>query len=245
MRKPALLLSAGFHAAAIGLLLLAAALAPRALPPPHRIVVELEPLPPPPPVRPAEGGGAGDSKLLARDGQPPERARTRVFVAPSVEPREDPQLAIQPAVLEAPQIHVAMTALGSPFGVPDGGDGLGVRLAGPGNGGGDGAGGGPGGFGSSGTGLRSRITRQPEVIHKEEPEYSDEARKAHWEGVVVIRIDVDVDGRPTNIQVVRSVGLGLDEKAVEAVRNWRFRPALAGNQPVVAPAMIEVGFRLL
>ena len=57
-----------------------------------------------------------------------------------------------------------------------------------------------------------------------EPEYSEEARKAKYQGTVLLYIEVDTDGRATNIRVVRSLGLGLDEKAIEAVKKWKFKP---------------------
>ena len=111
-----------------------------------------------------------------------------------------------------------------------------------------GIGDGPGGpRQGSGTPSQSviKVTRAPQVIYKEEPEYSDEARKAHFEGVVVLAFDVDTSGRAINIRVVRSLGLGLDEKAISAVTHWKFRPALAGDKTVTAPAEVQVTFRLL
>jgi TonB family protein len=90
-----------------------------------------------------------------------------------------------------------------------------------------------------------RITRPAQAIYKPEPEYSEEARKARFQGTVVLAIQIGVDGRPFNVLVVRGVGLGLDEKAVEAVMRWRFQPALEGDRPVAVPAVVEVGFHLL
>jgi len=58
-------------------------------------------------------------------------------------------------------------------------------------------------------------------------------------------IDVGPDGHPANIRVAHGVGLGLDERAIDAVSHWRFSPAVAGDGPVVAPALVEVGFHLL
>jgi TonB family protein len=78
-----------------------------------------------------------------------------------------------------------------------------------------------------------------------EPEYSEDARKVHYQGTVILSIEVDTNGLPTNIRVVHSIGLGLDERAVQAVAKWRFRPAVAGDHPVAAPAMVEVSFHLL
>jgi TonB family protein len=83
------------------------------------------------------------------------------------------------------------------------------------------------------------------VLHKVEPEYSEEARKAKYQGTVLLYIEVDPSGRPTNIRVQRSLGLGLDEKAVEAVRQWKFKPGYKDGKPVTVAATIEVNFRLL
>jgi protein TonB len=78
-----------------------------------------------------------------------------------------------------------------------------------------------------------------------EPEYSDEARKAHFQGVVVVAAQICTDGLAHEVHIVRPLGLGLDEKAIEAVARWKFRPAIADGRPVAWPATIEVTFRLL
>ncbi len=85
----------------------------------------------------------------------------------------------------------------------------------------------------------------PVVLFKVEPEFSEEARKAKYQGTVVLTIEVGEDGKPRGFRVVQSLGLGLDEKAVEAVSRWRFKPATRNGKPVRAPATIEVNFRLL
>ena len=78
-----------------------------------------------------------------------------------------------------------------------------------------------------------------------EPEFSEEARRAKYQGTVVLRIEVGADGRPRDMQVVDNPGLGLDIKALEAVAQWRFHPALRGGQPVATTAMIELHFHLM
>jgi TonB family protein len=85
----------------------------------------------------------------------------------------------------------------------------------------------------------------PALLYKVEPDYSDEGRKARCQGTIILAGDVDVSGRLCNIRIVRGLGLGLDEKAVEAVLRWKFRPGYRDGKPVVAPAWIEVTFRLL
>ncbi len=87
---------------------------------------------------------------------------------------------------------------------------------------------------------------QPAVlIERTEPDYTDEARIANHEGSVLLQVDVDVDGRPVNILVLRHLGLGLDGKAVEAVQQWRFRPARSGGRKVPSRLRLEIAFRLI
>jgi len=83
------------------------------------------------------------------------------------------------------------------------------------------------------------------VLYKVEPEFSDEARKAKYQGTVLLTIEVGEDGKPHKLRVLRGLGLGLDEKAIEAVSRWIFRPALRNGHPIRAAATIEVNFRLL
>jgi TonB family protein len=86
---------------------------------------------------------------------------------------------------------------------------------------------------------------QPQLIHKIEPEYSEEARNAKWEGVVQLEIVVDENGNPKDLNVRRSLGFGLDEKAIDAVKQWRFKPGLKEGLPVPVIAVVDVSFRLL
>ena len=83
------------------------------------------------------------------------------------------------------------------------------------------------------------------MIFKIEPEYSEEARKAKFQGSVLLSIIVDASGKPRDVRVIRTCGLGLDEKAVEAVMKWRFRPGLKDGKAVPVAATVEVNFRLL
>ena len=85
----------------------------------------------------------------------------------------------------------------------------------------------------------------PRLTYKVEPEYSEEARKAKHEGTVVLAIQVGEDGRAHNIRVIRSLGLGLDEKAIQAVQKWKFVPGKKDGIPVKVRANVEVNFRLL
>ncbi len=85
----------------------------------------------------------------------------------------------------------------------------------------------------------------PALIEKTEPTYTPEAAKGKVAGRVLLEIIVDVNGVPRDIRVVRSLGMGLDEKAVEAVSKWRFRPGVKDGMPVATRANVEVNFRLL
>jgi protein TonB len=92
---------------------------------------------------------------------------------------------------------------------------------------------------------RGRGVTPPQLIYKVEPEFSEDARKAKHQGVVVLSIEVDANGNVRNIRVQRSLGLGLDEKAMEAVTRWRFRPGLFDGKPVATEATVQVNFQLL
>jgi len=96
----------------------------------------------------------------------------------------------------------------------------------------------PGAAGESG------VTR-PVVLHKFEPAYSDEARNAMYQGTALLLVELDTKGRVGSVKVLNRLGLGLDEKAIEAVKQWRFKPAFRNGQPVTMDAEIEVHFRLL
>jgi TonB family protein len=83
----------------------------------------------------------------------------------------------------------------------------------------------------------------PILIHKTNPEYTDEARFAMLEGTVVLAVQIDPEGQAVNIRVLHPLGMGLNEKAIECVRQWRFRPAMKDGLPVQVEAQIEVNFR--
>ena len=85
----------------------------------------------------------------------------------------------------------------------------------------------------------------PKVRSKVEPDYTEEARKAKLQGTVLLYIEVGEDGKPKNLRVMRSLGLGLDEKAMDAASRWRFQPGHKNGKPVTVAATIEVNFRLL
>jgi TonB family protein len=101
-----------------------------------------------------------------------------------------------------------------------------------------------GGFGGGAYRVGNGVTA-PIPIYKPEPEYSEEARKAKYSGEVVLSVIIDAKGLPTNISVVHSLGLGLDEQAIKAVQQWRFKPGTKDGKPVAVQAQIAVNFRLL
>jgi len=84
----------------------------------------------------------------------------------------------------------------------------------------------------------------PNSIRKSSPEYTESARQARIEGVVLLYAEIGTDGRAHHIRVIRALGYGLDQKAVETLRRWRFEPALRDGVPVAAPATIEIPFHL-
>src|SRR4051794_6197773 len=203
------------------------------------------------------GGGGGDrSPLPASKGRLPKPA-LRQFTPPmAVVNNPNPKLTMEPTIIAPPDValpQVNMSQYGDPLakiGPPSNGPGSGGGI-GSGSGGGVGSGKG-GGFGpGEGGGVGGGVFRvgggvtAPTLLFKKEPEYSEEARKAKYQGTVSLYIEVDPSGKATNIKVVRSLGLGLDEKAMEAVRQWKFKPGYKDGKPVTVAATIEVNFRLL
>jgi TonB family protein len=84
----------------------------------------------------------------------------------------------------------------------------------------------------------------PRIKYQSSPEYSEEARSASYEGTCLLRLIVGPDGNPRDIKVARTLGMGLDEKAIDAVRTWTFEPARKDGKPVAVLINIEVNFRL-
>jgi protein TonB len=193
------------------------------------------------------GGGGGDRSLLeASKGKLPKSA-PRQFTPPRTDPT-DAKLPMAPTIIgDAP--NIVANNYGDPLGktgAPSNGPGFGGGI-GNGNGGGVGSGTGSGVGGSFGGGVY-RIgggVTSPAIIHKIEPEYSEEARKAKWQGTVTLSVIVDETGKARNITVARALGLGLDQKAMEAVAQWLFKPGMKDGKPVAVYATIEVTFHLL
>ena len=203
------------------------------------------------------GGGGGDrSPLPAAKGKLPKIA-LKQFVPPTeVIKNLNPKLIMEPTIVAPPDTNLPksnMANLGDPLakmGLPSDGFGSGGGIGnGKGGGVGSGTGGGfgPGSGGGTGGGAY-RIgggVSSPQVLYKVDPEYSEEARKAKYGGTVLIKLVVLPDGKASDIKVIRSLGLGLDEKAIEAVEKWKFKPGMKNGVPVPVMATIEVNFRLL
>jgi TonB family protein len=216
-------------------------------------------VPPLPPSRTQAGGGGGGGdrdKLNAPKGKLPKFAMEQITPPMVVVRNDNPKLTAEPTVVVPPQIHMAsnMPNLGDPMsslpsGPPSNGTGSGGGI-GSGSGGGVGSGEGPGVGPGHGGGIGGGAFRvgggvsAPKPIYSPDPEYSEEARKAKYQGVCILWLVVGPDGRPREIKVLRSLGLGLDEKAIEAVKSWKFEPALKDGKPVAVQINVEVSFRL-
>lgn len=200
------------------------------------------------------GGGGGDrDKLAASKGVLPKQSMEQITPPMVVVRKEQPKLAADPTVV-APPIQISqMGSLGDPLstvlGPSSSGPGFGGGI-GTGSGGGIGSGHGPGVGPGSGGGIGGGVYRvgggvsAPTTIYAPDPEYSEEARKAKYQGTVELTMIVGADGRPRDVRVRRSLGLGLDEKAIDAVKTWRFEPARKNGQAVAVLIEIEVSFRL-
>jgi TonB family protein len=236
--------------------------APKAIVQPQTALTHLDftlyappPLPKVMPVAKAEGGGGGGGAhevVPPTKGVPPKMAKVQML-PPQLARLERPKLAVEPTMLvqipetnaparlgspDSPQILLASQGAGNGSGFGHGlGGGIGLGHgtgAGPGSGGGYG-----GGLMSVGGGVSA-----PQVIHSVQPEFTEEARQANHEGTVAIQLIVDAQGNPQNIRVTRQVGMGLDQKAIEAVRQYRFKPAMYQGHPVSVQMVIEVDFHL-
>lgn len=200
------------------------------------------------------GGGGGDrSGSPVTKGSLPETAK-RLFVPPMVRNIPDPKLVLDAGLLLPPDVpNIRSEQFGDPLakaGIPSNGNGFGMGM-GDGDGGGVGPGHGRGyGPGYAG-GWRGSVYQPgggvsaPSVLHRVDPEYSEEARKAKFQGTVMLSVVVDERGVVRDVRVLRPLGLGLDQKAIEAVVQWKFRPGMKDGRAVAVQATIEVNFRLL
>lgn len=211
----------------------------------------------PPGLHKAGGGGGGGNRTPS----PPSKGALPKFSWTQLAPPTTkilipkPKLPVEPTLLGPPdlKVQVADSMWGNPTSVPgppSNGPGTGGGIGsgnGTGVGSGNGGGFGPGSGGGTGGGAFSvggGVT-QPIPIYAPDPPYSEQARKAKYQGSVVLSIVVDPQGTVHNIQVVKPLGLGLDQEAVKTVSTWKFKPGERNGVPVAVQMLVEVTFRLL
>jgi protein TonB len=202
------------------------------------------------------GGGGGDGDLLqASLGRLPRSSMQQITPPVAVLRNPSPKLVAEATVIAPPDIKMVMNdrpdfgdpkssaiipsnGPGARGGIDDGSEG-GV---GPGHG----RGVGPGdeaGWGGDAFRMGKGVT-PPRVIYQTDPEFSEEARKAKHQGNCVLDLIVDATGRPTKIRVLNALGMGLDEKAIESVKNWKFEPGKKDGRDVAVEIAVEVDFHL-
>jgi TonB family protein len=203
------------------------------------------------------GGGGGDRDLLqAAVGKLPTVAKTQFVPPDEVIRNPKPKLAVEPTVVMPANIKLPnsnMPNLGDPLTTVRGpasngtgsAGGIGAGKSG-GVGPGSGAGVGPGQGGGYGGGIYQvgGGVRPPVVIYQVDPEFSDQARMAKYQGLCVVEVIVDARGIPQDPKVIRPLGMGLDEKAVEAVKQYRFKPATLNGHPVAVREDVEIDFHI-
>ena len=201
------------------------------------------------------GGGSGDhSAVQVSRGTPPKFSDQQLAPPAIVVRNPEPKLAVDAHLLGPPDIKLPQSnnigdLVSSNIVMPSNGSGAGGAAgdgSGPGLGSGKGPGVGSGNNGGYGGGpfRPSTGVMAPRAIYNPEPEYSDEARRVKHQGVVVLSLIVDPQGQARNIRVARSLGMGLDEKAIDAVKKWRFAPGTKDGLPVAVQVNVEVNFRL-
>jgi TonB family protein len=209
-------------------------------------------------ARSAGGGGGGSNQLTNPiEGRTP-RQESMPIVSPQVPLLQNTRLPVDPAIAVPVEIKLPENASLPNVGVhrspnvsllsngPGGPAGLGTGSEG-GDGPGKGNGYGPGferGFGDSVYRPGVGGVSNPVPIVTPEAEFSDEARRNKYQGICVVFVIVDAHGYPRNPRVVQSLGMGLDEKALEAVQKYRFKPAMKDGKPVASMINVAVNFRL-
>jgi len=204
------------------------------------------------------GGGGSHDPVPAVKGHLP-KLDPKPILQPQAQTVKDPIIPVTPAInvqtniklpdnpnlpmigiTNSPNVTLASNGGGSGAGM-GGGSGGGL-----GNGRGNGYGPGSGGNVGGGVYQVGNGVSPPRAIFQPEAEFSDEARRAKYEGTVVVTLIVDANGNPQNVHVTRTLGMGLDEKAVEAVQKYKFKPAIEqkSGKPVPVMVSVEVRFRL-
>ncbi|WP_263359766.1 energy transducer TonB [Acidicapsa ligni] len=199
------------------------------------------------------GGGGGSHDILSASKGHLPKIEPKPLLQPQVLQVEKPKIALDAAidvqkniklpdnpnlpnigVLNSSNNVVLSNGQGSGGGIGNGKNG------GLGNGNGNGYG--PGTGGNVGGGIRQvgNGVTAPKVIYSVEAEFSDEARRAKYEGEVTISLIVDAQGNPQNVRVAHALGMGLDEKAIEAVKQYRFKPSI--DQKTGKPVPVQINF---
>ena len=204
------------------------------------------------------GGGGGDHSIVDPNKGHLPKIDKNPIVPPTPIVVDKPKLAMDAAINvqknitlpDNPTLPMIGVTKSANVTLASGGQGSGGGM-GTGHGGGLGSGSGngygPGQGGGAGGGLY-RVgggVSAPVALNDVEAEFSDEARRAKYQGVCIVSLIVDAQGNPQDPHVVRALGMGLDEKALEAVRKYKFKPAMKdGHTPVPVMINVEVNFRL-
>ncbi len=252
--------SIGAHAAAFALIAFVVFAGGKAVVAPPKALltaVDVQPYIPVNPGKDAAGGGGGggaNEAVEASRGHLPKLSQTQI-TPPQIIRNEAPKLPVEATIVapqlklpdanmpnvgvpQSPQVALASQGPGSGSGFGSGNHG-GI---GPGNG----SGYGPGEVGGYGGGVMrvGKGVSEPQLIYSVDPEFSDEARRAKYQGVCVVSVIVDAQGNPQHVHVARSLGMGLDEKALEAVKQYKFKPAYYQGHPVAVEIDVVVNFRI-
>ena len=194
------------------------------------------------------GNGTGHDLLPPTQGNLPPRSSIQLL-KPTLPQNQNPELPIPPTILDpsAPRELKPVDNIGLPW-MPDrnnsSGRGKGNTI---GDGPDDSIGSSPGdeaGIGGPRGPYQAGVTL-PKCAYCPEPQYTDEAREAKIQGGVTLQVLVGADGRAAQIRIVKGIGLGLDDRAVQAIRNWKFVPAHdAARRAIPAWVTVEAVFRL-
>ena len=201
---------------------------------------------------PSDGRGSGGGKTAIPTTAGSLLAVSSIqIVRPSLPPKRETTVPVPPTILDpaAPAVLTSVNKIGLPWMRDD------SNSPGPGDSDtignskgktmGDGPVDGPGGAGDSSSVYQPGVTL-PTCVYCPDPQYTDEAREAKLQGRVSLRVLVGVDGRASQIQIVQAIGMGLDDRAVESVRSWKFAPARDGGRRAVPSWItIEIIYRLI
>ena len=198
---------------------------------------------------PSKGGGGSNSIAPPSRGRLPRYAQFQLTPPVVVPVMTEPKLAVEPTILLQTNERLAPipdAPIGLPNGVPGPPSGGSGRRGGIGDGedGGIGNNRGAGREGSVAEPLRAGI-KPPVAVFKLEPEYSEQARKARVQGTVVLEGVIDEKGQTHALKIRDGLGFGLDEQAIDAVKQWRFRPATRDGKPLAIVGTFYLTFRLL